>query len=216
VRALVVLSGGMDSATLLYHLIAEDHDVRAITFDYRQRHRREVYAARHLAACVRVPYEVVEFELPFGRDNALTGGRVPVPHGHYEDASMRATVVPNRNMTLVAVATASAIAQGCSAVAYGAHAGDHTIYPDCRPAFVDAMRAALAVCHYEPIALLTPFLHWSKREIAWRGAGLGVPFASTWTCYEGGAVHCGRCGACVERREALAEIPGGDPTSYVV
>jgi 7-cyano-7-deazaguanine synthase len=129
---------------------------------------------------------------------------------------MRNTVVPNRNMVLLALAAARAISEDCSAVAYGAHAGDHAIYPDCRGEFVRAMQHAMDHCHYGRFGLAVPFMLWSKGMIAHRGWRLGVPFHLTWTCYEGGEVHCGRCGACVERREALAEIPGGDPTPYVV
>lgn len=213
-RTLVVLSGGMDSATLLYHLLDVGHDCSTITFRYGQRHSREILSARAIAEVAGVSHHLIQLDLAlFGDANALTGG-APVPHGHYADESMRATVVPNRNMILLACAAARAIATGCSAVAYGAHAGDHAIYPDCRPEFVGAMGRVLSLCHYDKLDLLVPFLSLDKRQIARIGAELGVPFDLTWTCYEGGDLHCGRCGACVERREALATIPGGDPTAY--
>jgi 7-cyano-7-deazaguanine synthase len=129
---------------------------------------------------------------------------------------MRVTVVPNRNMILLAVAIGHAIASGADAVAYGAHAGDHAVYPDCRPAFAEAMAEAAGLCHYDPgVTLLRPFIDRTKADIVRLGAALGVPFALTWSCYEGGVRHCGRCGTCVERREAftLAGVP--DPTEYL-
>jgi 7-cyano-7-deazaguanine synthase len=137
-----------------------------------------------------------------------------VPDGHYEDDSMRQTVVPNRNMIMMSVAAAHAISCGADAVAYAAHAGDHAIYPDCREVFVRACAAALAVCHYTDIRLLTPFLRMSKRDIVRRGVDASVPFGLTWSCYKGGERHCGKCGTCTERREAflLAGVP--DPTEY--
>ncbi len=215
-RVMVVLSGGMDSSTLLYYLVSEGHNCQAISIRYGQRHRREVKAARKIAESLDVEHHVVDLDHAlFGRKNALTGG-VPVPHGHYANESMRVTVVPNRNMVFLALAAARAIAEDCAAIAYGAHAGDHTIYPDCRLDFVDAMRQSFALCHYDGLQLLAPFVGFDKTQIALLGADLGVPFNLTWTCYEGGELHCGRCGACVERREALATIPGGDLTTYAV
>ena len=146
---MVVLSGGMDSATLLHHLMAEGRECQALTVWYGQRHRREVLAARDIAAAAGVVHHVVDLDPGmFGYGNALTGDE-PVPHGHYADASMRATVVPNRNMVLLAIAAARAIAEGCSAVAYGAHSGDHAIYPDCRHTFINAMGRALALCRHQ-------------------------------------------------------------------
>jgi len=127
-----------------------------------------------------------------------------MPHGHYADENMKQTVVPNRNMVMLAYAGSLAIASGCRAVAYGCHAGDHTIYPDCRVEFVNAMRAAFELCDWSQLQLLTPFVHEDKTEIVRIGKRLCVPFDLTWTCYEGGQQPCGQCGSCVERNEALA------------
>lgn len=214
-KNIVVLhSGGMDSTTLLWELHALGHDVTSLGVFYGQRHEREVLAADTLAA--RLSVERIVVDLPQLREimpgSALTDDVVDVPEGHYADASMRATVVPNRNMVLLALAGAVAVSRRADAVAYAAHAGDHTIYPDCRPPFVAAMRTALSVCDYKSVDLLTPYITIDKREIAERGQSFAVPWELTWTCYKGGEQHCGVCGACAERREALA--PVGDPTKY--
>jgi 7-cyano-7-deazaguanine synthase len=150
--------------------------------------------------------------------SALTDDEVAVPDGHYTEESMRATVVANRNAIFAMVATGVAVAEGAGAVGLGIHAGDHAIYPDCRPPFVAAAEHLAKVANEgfvtEGFQLLAPFLAWSKADIVRRGAELDVPFASTWSCYKGGAVHCGTCGTCVERIEAfeLAGVP--DPTPY--
>lgn len=213
-RTVLIYSGGMDSTVLLYHLRALGHEVHPLAIDYGQRHRRELESARAICADLGLSLHVADIsplrELFSG--SSQTDPLVDVPDGHYAEPTMRATVVPNRNMIMLAVAGARAAALGCTGVAYGAHAGDHAIYPDCRYPFVSAMRDAFAVCHYDRLWLMAPFLNMDKGEIARRGAELGVPFDRTWTCYRGGERHCGRCGACVERREALALI--GDPTEY--
>jgi 7-cyano-7-deazaguanine synthase len=136
---------------------------------------------------------------------------VAVPEGHYAQENMKLTVVPNRNMLMLAAATAWAISSQYDAVAYACHAGDHIIYPDCRPAFTDAMAQVMSVCDFRPVLLSRPFLHKSKGEIAVLGHQLGVPFRDTWTCYKGEAKPCGVCGACVERAEAFAFAGKHDP-----
>ena len=127
---------------------------------------------------------------------------------------MKATVVPNRNMIMLAVAGGWAIANKADRLAYGAHTGDHAIYPDCRPEFVRTMREALRLADWHQLELITPFVGLSKAEIVKRGAELGVDFASTWSCYEGGEIHCGACGTCFERREAFEQAGVADPTEY--
>jgi 7-cyano-7-deazaguanine synthase len=141
---------------------------------------------------------------------------VPVPHGHYTDETMKQTVVPNRNMVLLAVAGAYAISLKAEHVAYAAHAGDHAIYPDCRPEFAEAVGVALALADWHHVTLRRPFVLTNKSGIVLLGANIGAPLGLTYSCYEGGRVHCGKCGTCVERREAftLAGVP--DPTMYEV
>lgn len=220
-HVVVVVSGGLDSAVLAHHLAAvPDSAIRLLSFDYGQRHRKELDHAARLAGALDARHDVVDLRgvgaLLSG--SALTDGGVDVPDGHYTDESMRATVVPNRNAIFASVAVGVAVAEGADAVALGIHAGDHPIYPDCRPEFVDAAErlARVANAGFVPdgFRIDAPFLHWSKADIVRRGAELRVAFADTWSCYKGGDRHCGTCGTCVERREAfeLAGVP--DPTEY--
>jgi 7-cyano-7-deazaguanine synthase len=212
----VLLSGGMDSATLLYHLADAGHAVRGISFNYGQKHVRELEAARELCARLDAPHRVADLRAitPLFGANSLTDRAVAVPHGHYEAENMKQTVAPNRNMIMLSLAMAWAISSECDAVAYGAHSGDHAIYPDCRPEFADAMQQAAALCDWRPLELLRPFVEMDKGDIALCGSRLGVPFELTWTCYEGAAVHCGLCGACAERKEAFAKHGLKDATVY--
>lgn len=217
-RVLVIFSGGMDSSTLLYDLRAAGHEVKGISFDYGQRHRVELAHAAAVAQLAGVEYQCIDLRalgsVIAGQSSQLNHS-VEVPDGHYSEESMKATVVPNRNMIMLSVAVGHAIANDFEAVAYGAHAGDHAIYPDCRLEFVEAMRHAIALCDWKQIELLTPYVDKNKGEICARGAELEVPFAKTWSCYKGGDKHCGRCGTCVERKEAFALAHVDDPTDYL-
>lgn len=215
-KIVVVLSGGMDSATLLYHFVDAGHPVRTISFNYGQRHVKELEAAARLSQRQGVEHVVADLRAinPLLGENSLSGRSVAVPEGHYEEESMKLTVVPNRNMIMLSVAIGWAISLEFDAVAYGAHGGDHAIYPDCRPEFAEAMQQAAGLCDWRPIRLLRPFVHMDKGDIALRGHELGVPFGDTWTCYQGGELHCGKCGACRERIEAFAKHGLTDPTAY--
>ncbi len=214
----VVYSGGLDSTTLLYDLIKQNQRVAALSLDYGQRHKRELRAAQGICERLRVRHEILDVSATSRllAGNALTDSQVTLPEGHYTDETMRATVVPNRNMILLSFALAWAVSAKAKQVAYAAHSGDHIIYPDCRPEFVKAMQAVAAVCDYQPLELLTPYLTLSKQQIVERGAALRVPFADTWSCYVGGHLHCGRCGTCVERQEAFAMAGVADPTPYEI
>ena len=215
-RTIVVYSGGMDSTTLLYHLRDEGHEVKAISVNYGQRHVRELDAATAICAAIDVEHVIADLSAinPLLGDNSLSGRSVEVPEGHYAEESMKLTVVPNRNMIMLAIAIGWAISQKFDAVAYGAHSGDHAIYPDCRPEFADTMDRAAQLCDWREIKLLRPLVHMDKGDIAKRGAELGAPLERTWTCYKGGEKHCGKCGACTERREAFAKHGLDDPTTY--
>jgi 7-cyano-7-deazaguanine synthase len=211
------LSGGLDSSTLLYELRSQGYVVEGVAFGYGQRHSRELDAAQAVAKRAGVSCRVVDLSLLKGllSGSALTDGSIAVPHGHYSDESMKLTVVPNRNMIFLSVAAGYAMSLGASAVAFAAHGDDRAIYPDCRPQFVDALRKAIALAHWETIDLMAPYLGVSKSEICAKGAALGVPYELTWSCYEGGAKHCGGCGTCMARKEAF-EIAGvQDPTEYL-
>jgi len=214
--SIVVLSGGMDSACALWWAHKLWGVAHTISINYGQRHKKELAFASTLSELCGVSHTTVDLSdirglLP---GSALTDNSVEVPKGHYASPTMKDTVVPNRNMLLLSVAVAAAGAHGASRVVYGAHAGDHPIYPDCRPEFVDAMATAFDLCWYTPIKLEAPFVNKTKAEIVTLGQSLGVPWEHTWSCYEGGDLHCGVCGTCVERREAfyLAEVQ--DPTEY--
>lgn len=220
-RDLVLLSGGLDSSTLLAARVAlaDANDAPrplAVVVDYGQRHAREVGAAYEVGG--RYGVIVVTLDLrPWGATltgSALTDRSVPVPHGHYADASMAATIVPNRNATMLCAAAGIAAARGCEVVLTAVHAGDHPVYPDCRPEFIDAIDRAVQLGTGGLVRIAAPFVNISKTDIARQAGDLGVPIGATWSCYEGGRVHCGRCGTCVERIEALRDAGVPDPTEY--
>ena len=204
-KTVVVFSGGLDSTTLLYHLVDLGHDVKAISFDYGQRHRKELDAARQIAEQIQIDHRIVNVAGLAGifGTNALTDHDVNVPHGEYSPVTMQVTVVPNRNMIMISIATGWAIALGYDSVAFGAHSGEYTPYADCQPAFAAAINAATRVCDEMPFEVLAPFVRWSKGDIVRRGNQLGVPFDITWSCYQGGEEPCGNCSTCLDRIEAF-------------
>ena len=206
----------MDSTTLLYQLLSQGHHVRALGIDYGQRHRKELDAAAEISARAGVSFKSADLSAVAGflAGSALTSPDVEVPSGEYDPESMKVTVVPNRNMLMLAVALAWAISSECGTVAYAAHAGDHEVYPDCRPEFVEALARTAGLCHYEPIELTAPFLHLTKVDIVRLGARLGVPYDLTWSCYRGEERHCGSCGTCRERANAFVRAGVPDPTFY--
>lgn len=201
--ALLVLSGGMDSTTMLYEYA--DSIALAVNFNYGANHNeREAECAR--LNCRKLGIELVEIDLSFmGRhfESSLLSGADAIPEGHYEDANMRSTVVPFRNGIMLSVAAGLAESRGLRAVMIANHGGDHAIYPDCRAGFINAMNAAISEGTYEHIELRAPYTGLTKADIACRGAHIGVDYSLTYSCYKGGRQHCGRCGTCVERREAL-------------
>jgi len=215
-RAVVLLSGGIDSSTLLF--LAKKRladEVLGLSIDYGQRHKRELEAAEQVAKAAGVSWHALRLAskdlcTAFGNP-ALLDGAQPIPHGNYADVSMRSTVVPNRNMFLLSLAGAFAISLGAGFVCYAAHGGDHPIYADCRPGFIRGMEAAFKELD---VTLWTPFMTMDKRQIVKLGKELAVPYDLTWSCYKGYAVHCGKCGTCVERKEAFELAGLGDPTIY--
>ena len=213
---ILIYSGGLDSSVLLYKLVAEEYTVKALSIDYGQRHRKELDCAGNICAGLGVEHHVLDLSnlSPLLAGSSQTSSDIEVPNGHYAEESMKLTVVPNRNMIMLSVAIAWAVSLKYDAVAYAAHAGDHAIYPDCRPEFVDTMIKAAAVANWHAVAIDRPFLYISKADIVAQGHRLGVPFAETWSCYKGGATHCGLCGTCVERREAFELAGVLDPTIY--
>lgn len=215
-KALVLLSGGMDSATALALALSMGGEAEAVSFDYGQRHSKELDYAAELAKAYGVKHTVLDLS---GASAAFEGSAltsdIDVPLGHYEDESMKQTVVPNRNMIMLSLAAGLAISRGLDDVMYAAHSGDHAIYPDCRPEFASAVALAISLGNYDAPTLVTPFIRKTKADIAREGARLGVPFELTWSCYLGEKFHCGACGTCTERREAFELAGVTDPTVYV-
>jgi 7-cyano-7-deazaguanine synthase len=207
----------MDSVTLA-HRIAQDHELTGlISFDYGQRHRKELDFARACADELDTEHILMDIS-NIGRQ--LTGSALTddldVPDGHYAEDTMKITVVPNRNAIMLTIAYGIAASRGADVVATAVHGGDHFIYPDCRPAFTSSFETMqrYALDGYADISLFTPYVHVSKAEIAAEGLRLGIDYRKTWSCYKGGETHCGRCGTCVERREAFHLAGGTDPTEY--
>lgn len=216
--SVTLLSGGMDSTVALAREVAHHRARLALSVDYGQRHRKELVAAARIAASLGVEHEVLDMT-GWGRllvGSALTDPAVAVPHGHYAAPSMVLTIVPNRNATLLMAAAGMALANDCDEVVIAVHAGDHPVYPDCRPSFIIAANHALELATERKVKISAPFMERTKTDIATMSVQYSAPLHLSWSCYEGGQRHCGRCGTCVERIEAFldAEIP--DPTLYAL
>ena len=215
-KTLVLLSGGMDSVTALHWATREHEVVGAVSFDYGAKHNhREVALAEWQCGHLDVWHDIVALPFVnelFASDLLKSGGEIP--EGHYEEESMKRTVVPFRNGIMLSIACGIAESRGAEALVIAAHSGDHAIYPDCREPFMHAMAEAMREGTYARIELLRPFIHLDKAAIARLGLDLGVDFEKTWSCYKGGAIHCGKCGTCVERREAFIKAGIADLTEY--
>lgn len=216
-NTLLICSGGFDSVTLAHRLHNQGQLAVLLCFDYGQRHKKEIDAARLCAQRLDVPFILLDIA-SIGRQlsgSALTDD-IEVPHGAYNADSMQLTVVPNRNAIMLTIAFGVAAARRLDTVAIAVHGGDHFVYADCRPEFIDAMAVMqqLALADQQPVKLLAPYVKTDKTAIARDAACYGVPIAETWSCYEGGALHCGRCGTCLERIEALKLAGVPDPTRY--
>jgi 7-cyano-7-deazaguanine synthase len=214
-KAVVIYSGGMDSFTLLNRVIKDGYDVYALTFNYGQKHVKEVEVASTVCKQLNIPHKILDIS-PINQlmQSSSLVGSLEVPEGHYEADNMKSTMVPNRNMILLSLAIGYAVDIEASKVYYGAHAGDHAIYPDCRPEFVHAMNDVAQIANYEPISIETPYLNSSKGEILKDGLSMNLTYENTWTCYNGREKACGKCGACVERLEAFADNSATDPVEY--
>jgi len=216
-KVVVLVSGGMDSVTALYEAHAEYEVAGAVSFHYGSKHNdREIPFAAYHAGRLGVQHRVIHLDFIgelFESDLLQKGGEIP--KGHYEEQTMKKTVVPFRNGIMLSIAAGFAESMEASGLVIAAHAGDHAIYPDCRKEFMRAMGDAMRLGTYAEVKLIRPFISISKAEIVARGHRLGIDYARTWSCYVGGEIHCGECGTCVERREAfmLAGIP--DPTTYL-
>ncbi len=212
--SVIIVSGGMDSITLLYDY--RERIALAVSFDYGSNHNgREIPFAR--LHCERLGIEHVTIPLGFMHHyfkSSLLEGAEAIPEGSYADDNMQSTVVPFRNGIMLSVAVGMAESRGLHHVMMANHGGDHAIYPDCRAEFVSAFDEAARAGTYIGVSLLAPYTHLTKADIARRGKQLGIDYAETWSCYKGGEKHCGRCGTCLERRQALAEAGVEDHTEY--
>lgn len=216
--AVVLLSGGLDSTTLLYHMKEKWCNLHAISFAYGQRHIKEILQAKTIARFIGVHHELVEIT-DVGRlfvGSALTSPNVSVPGGAYTPDNMSATVVPNRNMIMMSIAVGYAITHQLKYLGIAAHGGDYRVYPDCRQVFFDVFQEAARLGNegYGEVKLYAPFVGWSKGEIVRRGVRCGVPWIQTWSCYQGRMLHCGKCGTCIDRKRAFEEAGVIDPTQY--
>lgn len=216
-KTIAVISGGMDSITMLHQLHAEGHELEAISFNYGQKHSKELELAKENARILNIGHKVIDmtFLRELVSNSALTSD-MEVPEGHYAGDNMKLTVVPNRNMIMASLAIGYAVNQGFNGIAMGIHSGDHHIYPDCRPEFHSALRTASLVANYEPIEVYAPYLYSDKTEIIKKGLEVGVDYAKTWTCYKGLEKACGVCGSCQERLEAFKNNSIEDPLDYTV
>lgn len=212
--SVLILSGGMDSVTLLYDY--QERIALAVSFDYGSKHNaRELPLAQ--LHCQRLGIEHLMIPLSFMDEyfsSSLLKGGTDIPEGHYAESNMKSTVVPFRNGIMLSIAVGIAESNGLKYVMMANHGGDHTIYPDCRPEFVKAFDEAASAGTFVNVRLRSPYTNITKADIARRGKELGINYAETWSCYKGGDKHCGKCGTCVERREAFAEAGIDDTTEY--
>ena len=214
-KVVVIYSGGMDSFTVLNKALQQGHEVYALSFDYGQRHVKELKVAAQVCEKLGVSHKIVDISAI----NRLIGGSsltddIEVPEGHYEEESMKSTIVPNRNMILLSLAVGYAVSLKASKVYYGAHSGDHAIYPDCRPEFVQKMDDVCRIANYDAVEIFSPYLNNTKLDILTDGLKMGLDYSQTWTCYNGRDKACGKCGACQERLEAFALNNVTDPIEY--
>lgn len=216
-KVVVIYSGGMDSFTVLNRALKDGKEVFALSFDYGQRHVKELDCARDVCQSLGVPHKIVDISAI----NQLLAGSsltddIDIPEGHYEEDSMKSTVVPNRNMILLSLAVGYAVSVQASQVYYGAHSGDHAIYPDCRPEFVEKMNDVCQIANYEAVDIFSPYLQQTKIDILTDGLNMGLDYSKTWTCYNGREKACGKCGACQERLEAFEKNNVSDPLEYEI
>jgi 7-cyano-7-deazaguanine synthase len=214
-KVVVIYSGGMDSYTVLNKAMQQGYDVHAVSFNYGQRHSKELLFAKKVCEQHNIEHKVVDIS----SINQLIGGSaltddIDVPQGHYQEESMKTTVVPNRNMIMLSMAVGYAVSIEAEAVYFGAHSGDHAIYPDCRTEFVDAMNDVCKIANYQAVEVRAPYLAVSKTDILREGLAMDLDYNDTWTCYNGQEKACGKCGACQERLEAFSENNTIDPIDY--
>ncbi|MGP1595488.1 MAG: 7-cyano-7-deazaguanine synthase QueC [Prevotella denticola] len=212
--SVIIVSGGLDSITLLYD--KAETIALAVSFDYGQNHgAKELPFAAHHCRKLGIPHITIplSFMHRYFKSSLLDGAEA-IPEGHYAEENMKSTVVPFRNGIMLAIATGIAESHGLKRVYIANHGGDHTIYPDCRPDFIQAMDGAATAGTFVNVRIEAPYTNITKADIVRRGTALGVDYSKTWSCYKGSDAHCGKCGTCVERKEAFLEAGVKDPTEY--
>ncbi len=220
-KAIAIVSGGIDSCTLLYELQNQHFETHALTFVYGQKHSKEIEAAKRITSKLKVDHKIIDISAVKGiiNSSSLINDNISIPEvpetvEHYD--TLQSTIVPNRNSIFLSLAIAYAVNIGANHVYYGAHASDRGVYPDCRREFVDAFAHAerLATDNFD-LTVRAPFVNSTKSDIVRLGSRLGVPFGITWSCYQGGNTHCGTCSSCRERKRAFVEAGVEDPTEYL-
>lgn len=215
-KVIVLVSGGMDSVTALYDAAQKYKVIAGISFHYGAKHNDlEIPFAQYHCKILRVRHEVITLDFMnrlFKSDLLQSGG--DIPEGHYEESSMKQTVVPFRNGIMLSIVAGIAESFDAQGLVIAAHSGDHAIYPDCREDFMKSMGDAIRLGTYAHIEVIRPFIQMNKAEIAIQGEELGIDYSQTWSCYKGDHLHCGTCGTCVERREAFILAGITDPTIY--
>lgn len=216
-KCVIILSGGVDSTTLTYDLLNQGYEVYPITFDYGQKQQPEITAARN--TCKSLGLKHLVFDLSSFSETtpcALTSEDIPIPSGNTYDEVMKSTIVASRNLVMLSIAISYAQSHQIPEVYYGAQGGDSTIYPDCRPEFVEALNKVSQISDHYPIMVFAPYTSVSKSEIVKTGISLNVDYRNTWSCYTKGPKPCGKCGACTERLQAFSENNSTDPLNYEV
>lgn len=212
--SIIIVSGGMDSVTMLYEF--KDRIALGVSFNYGSKHNaKEIPFAEMHCKRLGIPHITIDlaFMPKYFKSSLLKGGE-PIPEGNYDEDNMKSTVVPFRNGIMLSIAIGIAESNHLKYVIMANHAGDHTIYPDCRPEFVNAMSTAAKTGTFEKVEIWAPYTNITKADIARHGKKLGLDYSETWSCYKGGEKHCGKCGTCRERIEALKEAGIVDKTEY--
>lgn len=215
-KAVVIYSGGMDSYTVLHHALRQGFEVHALSFHYGQRHARELAVAERVCRTLGIAHQIIDIRAIHSLidNSALTDPQRAMPDGDYDGDNMSATQVPNRNMILLSLGVAQAVNIGAGVCFYGAHSGDHVLYPDCHPEFVERMNDVAAIANFEAVRIEAPYLHADKAGILADGLAMELDYAQTWTCYRGEELACGECGSCRERLASFAAHGLDDPLRY--
>lgn len=216
-KVLVILSGGLDSTTLLYDMVHQGYEVEAVSFFYKQRHSKELDFARRTTEKLNIPHRLIDISFMsdmLSKTSLIAKNNIDIPEGDYREESMKSTVVPARNLIMSSIAISLASEIQAHKVAIGVHSGDHDIYPDCRPEFIEKLNEVAKIADYWKVEIIAPYVDMSKGDIVRRGLEIGADYSDAWTCYKGKEKACGACGSCIERLEAFEDNNAVDPIEY--